>query len=379
MTKKKILFISIDLGGGGAERITSYIINGLSKNENYDVKLLMMRDDSIQFVKDLPGNVKIETLHVKGRTKSNLIKLVRAIIKEQADVCFTNVFRLNLMFALTLPFIRLFSIKRMRTIVRETNILTYALNNYNLNNRFFHFFYKHLYCRYDRVIAQSNDMRNDMITNWGIKEEKVTLINNPIRSEFVREKSAEAPAIEFSKDKLNYIAVGRIAPQKGYDIIIERMAGMGEKLNFRLYIAGHQNKDETSKIKLLIKDYGLEESVILLGRQDNPFSLIAASDGLLLPSRHEGFPNVLLEAGALGKPVFANHCPGGIDEIVIPGLNGYYCNFENQKEFEDTLNKYQTTTFDSEAIKESIESRFAFDFIMEKYNRLFAEELDKVN
>lgn len=379
MNKKKLLFINIDLGSGGAERIMSYIMNGLSKNENYEIKLLIMRDDTMQFAKDLPENVKIETLHVKGRTKSNMIKLVRAIIKEQADICFTGVFRLNLMLSLTLPFLNCFLKKPMRTIAREANVLTNILDSYNLNNRFIHFLYKHFYNKYDRVIAQSNDMRNDMITNWGIKEEKVTLINNPIRSEFVREKSAEAPALDFPKDKLNYIAVGRIAPQKGYDIIIERMAGMGKKLNFRLYIAGDLNKDETSKIKQLIKDYGLEESVILIGRQDNPFSLVAASDGLLLPSRHEGFPNVLLEAGALGKPVFANHCPGGIDEIVIPGLNGYYCNFENQKEFEETLHKYQTTTFDSEAIKESIENRFAFDFIMEKYNKVFAEELDKVN
>lgn len=375
MSRKKILFINVDFGSGGAERIMGYIINGLSMLDKYEIKLLIMRDDRVHFLRDIPKNVEVESLHVTGRTKTNMHKLVRAIIREKADLCFTSVFRLNIMLALMLPIIRLFSGKKMKTISREANVLTEILKSYGLNNTFVRFLYKHFYNSYDRIIAQSNDMRNDMVSNWSIDPNKIVLINNPVRADLIRKKSSEKPSVIFPKDKLNYIAVGRIAEQKGFDLVIRRMAEMGDKLNFRLYIAGDKIENETIKIETLIADYGLANSVYLLGRQENPFALIAESDGLVLPSRHEGFPNVLLEAGALGKPVFANHCPGGIDEIVIPGINGYYCDFENQTEFEATLAKYQSTKFDASAIEKSIEDRYGFNYIMDKYYKLFNEVL----
>ncbi len=64
-----------------------------------------------------------------------------------------------------------------------------------------------------------------------------------------------------------------------------------------------------------------EEGVFLLGRLDDPVPVYAASDLVVLPSHREGFPNVLLEAGAMGLPVVATRVPGCVD-AVVGGITG---------------------------------------------------------
>jgi glycosyltransferase involved in cell wall biosynthesis len=63
------------------------------------------------------------------------------------------------------------------------------------------------------------------------------------------------------------------------------------------------------------------ERVEFLGGKENPFPEMKKADLFVLPSRSEGFPNVLLEAMALGRPVLAADCETGPDEI-IDGENG---------------------------------------------------------
>ena len=88
------------------------------------------------------------------------------------------------------------------------------------------------------------------------------------------------------------------------------MVELGDKLPFNLYILGEGSL--LDEITCTIKQLKLEGSVKLLGFQSNPYSILKQADGIILSSRHEGFPNVLLEANALGIPIFSNQCPGGV-------------------------------------------------------------------
>jgi glycosyltransferase involved in cell wall biosynthesis len=111
--------------------------------------------------------------------------------------------------------------------------------------------------------------------------------------------------------------------------------------------------------------------VKLLGFQANPYSVMAQSDGFILSSRHEGFPNVLLEANALGIPVFSNRCPGGINEIVVDGVNGLTCDMQNQDDFNKTFVEFMTMSFDSHKIVKSVETRYSFEVILPQYDNVF--------
>ena len=112
------------------------------------------------------------------------------------------------------------------------------------------------------------------------------------------------------------------------------------------------------------------ENVIFHGQQKNPYQFLKFADLFVLSSRYEGFPNVLLEAGACGVYAFANSCPGGIDEIIQHNINGEISDIENHKEFAGKIIEVLQAPHHSEAIKNSIKSRFSKDIILKKYEDL---------
>ena len=119
-------------------------------------------------------------------------------------------------------------------------------------------------------------------------------------------------------------------------------------------------------------DFGLE-NVIFHGIQKNPYPFLNFADLFVLSSRYEGFPNVLLEAGACGTYALANNCKGGIHEIIQPKINGEISDIENHEEFATKILKILEQTHNSEAIKNSIQSRFSKEMILEKYFEIFEE------
>ena len=114
------------------------------------------------------------------------------------------------------------------------------------------------------------------------------------------------------------------------------------------------------------QDLGLE-NVIFHGIQKNPYPFLKFADLFVLSSRYEGFPNVLLEAGACGTYALANNCKGGILEIIQPKINGEISDIENHEEFSTKILEFLNENHNKEAIKNSIQSRFSKEIILGKY------------
>jgi len=98
------------------------------------------------------------------------------------------------------------------------------------------------------------------------------------------------------------------------------------------------------------------------------------ADLFLLTSQREGFPNVLIEANALGIPIVAFACPGGITEIIEEGLNGFYVPYNEIELLAKKIEKASSFSFKKESIQKRTKNRYSKEVIFQKYKRIFTEE-----
>jgi glycosyltransferase involved in cell wall biosynthesis len=116
------------------------------------------------------------------------------------------------------------------------------------------------------------------------------------------------------------LALGRLSFQKGFDILLRAMALVRATHPWTLVLVG----DGPEK-KSLINEadaLGLGNSVRWIGKVQNPFPYYHWADLVVVPSRYEGFPNVPLEAMALGKAVICSDCKSGPNELIVTGKTG---------------------------------------------------------
>lgn len=361
---KKLLFVITTMGGGGAERIIAYLCNYFSEKEDIKVELLLLRSEGNTYLHSISEKVNICNLNIKGRLRWNVLTIVNFIRNLKPDICFFGLDGLNILMAPFLPFL-----KRNRTlfIVRETNVLS-SMWGKTLINRLP---YKLFYNRYDKIICQSKDMAKDLIENWYADIHKVSIINNPVDTDIILRNSTKISDSSIGKEY--YVCSGRLAPQKGFDILIEHIHTYNQKYRdnpfpYTIVILGEGS--ERHKLEQLLQKYDLSENILLPGRIENPFPIIKKAKGFILSSNFEGFPNVLLEANALGIPVFANKCPGGINEIIIEGINGYTADFSSFEDFSIKLRLFMSTNFNNTKIKELNFKRYDKSIILPKYSEL---------
>jgi glycosyltransferase involved in cell wall biosynthesis len=153
------------------------------------------------------------------------------------------------------------------------------------------------------------------------------------------------------------IAIGRLHPVKGYDILLEALT---ELQDFTLTIIGEGKMRQ--EYQAYIEVHSLHDRVTLLGEiqpQDMRNHLMKA-DIFCLPSRSEGFPATPLEAMACGLPVVCTNV-GGMPEIVVEGENGFLCEPENSASLAEAILKASNTTWNHESIARWAKERFSWD------------------
>ena len=133
-----------------------------------------------------------------------------------------------------------------------------------------------------------------------------SVIHNYIDVDDIRRK-AEIPCDSFQPDTncLNFIALGKLCHQKGYDLMLEAFAAACRYRNdLRLYILGDgpdRTKLEEQRNKLLLKD-----RVFFLGNQPNPYCYMQKADCFISTSRYEGQPLNIMEARVIGLPLYCS-------------------------------------------------------------------------
>jgi glycosyltransferase involved in cell wall biosynthesis len=176
--------------------------------------------------------------------------------------------------------------------------------------------------RYEQVICVSGDLV-EACQRAGVSENRCVLLENGIdlaayrRTQFLSEAKR---ALGFDPDRPLVGAVGRLSPEKGFDILIDAIAQVragGSPV--QLVIVGEG--DERARLQAKIDAHGLNPHCRLAGFQAEPKPIYEAMDLFALSSLREGLPNVLLEAMALGVPCAATRV-AGVPRLIQDGENG---------------------------------------------------------
>jgi glycosyltransferase involved in cell wall biosynthesis len=361
MNKKiSVIFILPDLETGGAERIVTTIANHLSR-DLFEPKILLLRKQGgyLNFLKSDVEIIDIDT----ERIRHSLKPILKEIYRRKPDIVFSGFGEVNAYLSL---FVKLFP--KVKFIARETNVVSEHVTKKEI--KFFYNFYNN----YQQIIAQSDDMMHDLVNNFKVNRSKIIKINNPVDFEFINQKLIISRKPEsFKYNYKNVVAIGNLSARKGFDNLLKVFSRLkNEKI--LLHILG-DGKDR--EILHQMKDFLGLKNVVFHGRQENPYEFLKYADLFILSSRYEGFPNVLLEAGACGTYSLANNCPGGITEIIQHEINGEISNINNHEDFSQKIMHILHQSYDQDAIKNCIKSRFSKEIILDNYEKVLLDLMKK--
>lgn len=185
-----------------------------------------------------------------------------------------------------------------------------------------------VWSQFDHIVSISEDVTRSFLSAFPTLAGKIIEIANILSPQTVRAK-ALASKVDFpiQNERVNLLSVGRFTFAKNFDNvpdICRRILEEGCEVYW--YIVGYGGDEQLIKEK--IKEAGMEEHVILLGKRENPYPFIKECDIYVQPSRFEGNAVTVHEAQILCKPVVAANYPTahsqikqGVDGIIVPQDN----------------------------------------------------------
>ena len=224
--------------------------------------------------------------------------------------------------------------------------------------------------RVDTIITVSGCSRTDLLTMIGKEHGNTVTIHNGIDpNRFV---FREAPGQDHGNQLL---FLGGLKRVKGIDILLQALQTVIRELpETKLHIAG--SGPEFGRLESLARNLALSESVVFLGKKDNIHGLFLDSSCLILPSRQENLPLVLLEAMSSGVPVIATEV-GGIPEIVRHGETGILVPPENPGRLAeaiiDTLRNPERAAERAKRARAAIQEDYSVRGMVDRYLDMISE------
>ncbi|MEA3386710.1 MAG: glycosyltransferase [Thermodesulfobacteriota bacterium] len=316
MRKKQLIFLIPSLSGGGAERVASTLLPHLARH--FDLTLALLQDRrSYPVPTEVPvvafsGQLGSHTAHVI-RIPYHILVLARLIRKHRARVVLSFLEQANIINILASY------ITGHGTVISQRINPRQQYENKGLLGKVISQTSDRLYPKAARIIAVSNGIKKIIVSDYKLDAPRITVIPNPVDMVSMAKRSKKEPSTALPVDYL--LHVGRLnVNQKAHDILLNAFRKLYSfHPNLKLILVG--DGPDKEQIKAMVKDLDLADSVILPGWQDNVYPFMARAKALVLCSRHEGWPNVLVEAMACGCPVIATDCQTGPREIL--GDNEY--------------------------------------------------------
>ncbi len=176
-------------------------------------------------------------------------------------------------------------------------------------------FQKQFYDKYDNINAVSETTRDILLESFPEYRYKMVVISDINDPKFISSMADIGESYKDDFEGLKLLTIGRLAPQKGYDIALQACKLLKEKgVNFRWYVLGKGPLE--NEIKATIKNYGISENFKLLGVCSNPYPYIKDCDIYVQTSVLEGFGIAIAEARMLNKPVVTTRFDAVFTQMV---------------------------------------------------------------
>lgn len=357
--KKKILILIPRLGGGGAERVASIIANYLV--EKYEVQITtLVSGKSFYSIRD---SVKITSANYKINRNNKLVRrismgknflrsivFVRKTIKEdKPDIVLSFLKEMD-----TVTFLATRGLRGLKWVCSERNDPT-------TTSKLRQLFYKSIYQRSDIMVCQSQAM-----VEYYFNVKRKVIIPNPVDFNNYPEHVGEHTPPKIA-------AVGRLVPQKNFEMLIESFALISNKypeVTATIYGEGPERK----KLEALVINKKLENRVFLPGATCNVLEEIRDAAIFAFPTNYEGFPNALVEAIAMGIPVVSTDFATGVAKEIVDEDVGIIVPCGDTKAFAEAMDillaNPEKRAYIRNVSRKAVES-FAVEKVIEKWNSLF--------
>lgn len=361
----KIDFIISRIGGGGAERVLSLLVNNLAKRKTYDLTIITLFAEEDKY--KLEPSIKRVTLSknkiIPGHTTRSVIGLTKYYYtKDNRPDLIISFITLTNFIAIIVA--KLYSIK---IIAQEHNShLRYMKNRKLLTD----ITRKYIYKKADLItVLTSFDV--DYYEKYGAK---VKVMPNPCSFLPIENNTHQREKTILAVGNLNRYH------HKGFDNLIELIAPvLKTNPDWILKIAGSGNKG-LDHLTNLVKIADLKDQVVFTGFVSNVSKLMQESSIFVLSSRFEGLPMVLLEAMSQGMACIAYDCKTGPSDIISDNINGLLIDDQNKKEMRLKLsglinNKALRARFSENGLKSL--KRYDIGTITNDYEGIFKKFLKK--
>lgn len=346
----KILHVGEYVSGGVATYIRT-LIDGLQNYYDIENYLLMSEYKSQKEWGSIPKKV------FYYKYKRNIINIFSAIkqIHEVIEKVNPDIIHVHSTWAglfVRLPY--LFR-KRKAKIIYQSHGWAFLMDTSKYKKNVYALVERILSIPTDKIINISNYEQNQAI-KYGFNKNKMIMIYNGVEDK-VNKSNLK---LNWDRNKINLLFVGRLDKQKGLDLFLDVYNKM-EMDNIHLYVIGTSVLDSS-----LPKD---TEYVTYLGWVANKDIDVyyQACDAVIMPSRWEGFGLVAIEAMKNSKPVIVSN-RGALPELVKNGINGYIFSMENINTLEvilKNLNKKELVTLENCARK-IYEDKYTANIFCEK-------------
>ncbi|MBP3917937.1 MAG: glycosyltransferase [Clostridia bacterium] len=186
----------------------------------------------------------------------------------------------------------------------------------------------------DAIVTVSHPIETSLKEHFPLLAQKIVCMENILDPKMIWDLALRGetfPDIHFTGKRI--LTVGRIAEQKGYDMVVEVLSRLrSDGYNVRWYIVGGGEEEAVDALKVLAVEKGVADLLILLGNTMNPYTYMRDCDIYAQPSRHEGKPIAVEEAKILYKTILTTDYlssgeqldGGNLGEICEISVDGIY-------------------------------------------------------
>ncbi len=294
-------------------------LKNLSQDPDYKLFFITNKGDSLERLQSIPGlNFSLFNFEKDHKNSIKLIKdffqLLSYCKKYKIGIIHTHHRYPELVSVLVSKFTGVKTITTVHSFVRGMKLFSF---------------------RSDIIISVSKTVEAHLLKNYPHTKLKGTTIYNCIEESFYAgskvDNSELRKSLGYADDDKILLFAGRISKIKGCDILIEAFAKLSQNLNVKLLMIGSVSEPNINS--LLEKN---RAEIKLLEPQKDMKPYYEISDAVVLPSREDPFPCVMLEAGAGRKP-FIGGDTGGIKEFIENNITGFLVAPGNVEELSQKL------------------------------------------